>query len=124
MSQSLADVAVFEFDVPVKATYTLNSRLHWAERKRLVEQERRMVWLRFPKQFVGMMREPNATAVIKLTRIGPREMDSDNVQGALKAIRDEIALRLGLDDGDKRYTWEYEQRIGHYCVEIAGRISK
>ena len=49
---------------------------------------------------------------ITLTRIAPRELDSDNCAGGFKAARDGIADWLGIDDGDKRLTWLYAQRKG------------
>ena len=50
-------------------------------------------------------------ATIKLTRLGQQKLDSDNLAGAMKAVRDGIADYFGVDDGDKRYTWVYSQQI-------------
>ncbi len=36
-------------------------------------------------------------------------LDSDNLQGALKPLRDAVAYSLGIDDGDPRIEWEYHQ---------------
>lgn len=33
-----------------------------------------------------------------MTRVGPKMLDSDNLEGALKAVRDGIADGLGLSD--------------------------
>lgn len=56
---------------------------------------------------------------VKLTRIGRKEMDGDNLQGALKAVRDGIADAIEIDDGDKRMTWDYAQEIGKgYSVRV------
>jgi hypothetical protein len=38
-----------------------------------------------------------------------RALDDDNLQGALKPLRDAIAGTLGIDDGDSRIHWEYGQ---------------
>lgn len=38
-----------------------------------------------------------------------RELDTDNLQGSLKPLRDQIAQWLGVDDADSRVTWEYGQ---------------
>lgn len=48
---------------------------------------------------------------MKLCRVGPRKMDSDNLAGSLKAVRDGIADGLGYKD-DSRIEWEYSQRLG------------
>lgn len=52
---------------------------------------------------------------IQLTRLSPRMLDSDNLQGALKYIRDSVAdylipgLQPGRADGDTRLSWSYSQ---------------
>lgn len=38
-----------------------------------------------------------------------RRMDSDNLIGSLKPLRDAIAQSIGIDDGDPRIRWEYAQ---------------
>lgn len=36
-------------------------------------------------------------------------LDDDNFNGACKHLRDAIAASLGIDDGDKRIVWQYQQ---------------
>lgn len=58
---------------------------------------------------------------VTLTRVSPRKCDGDNLQGALKHVRDQVAQELGLDDGDARLTWLYQQEQrgrGHWGVRI------
>jgi hypothetical protein len=38
-----------------------------------------------------------------------RKFDGDNLSGSLKWLRDSIASRLNLDDGDERIEWIYSQ---------------
>lgn len=70
--------------------------------------------------------------IITLTRIAHRRLDTDNLQRALKAVRDGVADALGIDDGDARLEWRYEQRCQgitmpgtnrgygvHICIEPA-----
>ena len=52
---------------------------------------------------------PNSAFLVVLTRCGPRPLDSDNLASAFKGIRDGVARRIGVDDGDPRITWHYEQ---------------
>jgi hypothetical protein len=47
-----------------------------------------------------------------VTRFGQRELDSDNLPRALKAVRDVVASWLGVDDADKRVKWRVRQRAG------------
>ena len=44
-----------------------------------------------------------------MTRCAPRRLDSDNLASACKNARDGIAAALGVDDGDERIEWRYEQ---------------
>jgi hypothetical protein len=53
-----------------------------------------------------------APCEVRLTRQGTHRMDSDNLQGAFKAVRDEVARWLDIDDGGDEVTWVYApQRI-------------
>lgn len=55
--------------------------------------------------------EPNRVCVVRLIRYAPRALDSDNLIGAFKGVRDEVALRLGLDDRDPRLAFFcYDER--------------
>lgn len=37
------------------------------------------------------------------------KLDSDNLPGAFKHVRDGMADALGIDDGDARLAWSYAQ---------------
>lgn len=37
-------------------------------------------------------------------------LDDDNFNGSCKHVRDAIAASFGLDDGDKRFIWQYSQQ--------------
>ena len=56
-------------------------------------------------------RRSMAFAVVVLTRIAPRPLDSDNLESACKAVRDGIAEGLGIDDRSPlvRYVTNQEQ---------------
>jgi hypothetical protein len=47
--------------------------------------------------------------VVEITRIGPREVDDDNLAFSAKSIRDAVADWLGVDDRDPRVRWRYAQ---------------
>lgn len=97
--------------LPLRLVSSLNAREHWAARARRVKRERVTAFLAVPKVPVP--------CTVYITRIGKRRMDGDNLQGACKAIRDGIAQKLGVDDGDSRIRWEYAQEIGkEYGVRI------
>lgn len=64
---------------------------------------------------------PNAIT-ITITRLAPGELDTNtNLPMAFKAVCDEIAAWLGVDDRDKRLTWSFGQEktaAGVYRVRI------
>jgi hypothetical protein len=47
--------------------------------------------------------------VVCLIALRRRPLDPDNNAASFKAIQDAIAETLRLDDGDKRFTWQYQQ---------------
>lgn len=50
--------------------------------------------------------------VVRLTRISPRLLDSDNLEGALKAVRDGVADGMGINDRDPRVRYVVDQEQG------------
>lgn len=100
--------------LPIKTVSEANRRDHWAARAKRAKAQR---WAAFC--YVPTHPLP---CVVTLTRIGPRLLDDDNLRGALKAVRDGIADRLGVDDADPRVEWRYAQRRGEprqYAVDVA-----
>lgn len=84
----------------------LNAREHWRARSRRVKKEREVVQI-----MLHNSKPPSLPCAITLTRCAPsRGLDSDNLQGSLKAVRDQVAVWLGCDDRDSRVDWRYEQR--------------
>ncbi len=55
---------------------------------------------------------------VLLTRVSPRKLDSDNLQGAFKGIRDQVAEALELDDGAEQWQWDYAQVAGPSAIRI------
>lgn len=101
---------------------TANLREHWAKKARRMKDQRVSAHYRTIQaaQYEGVaLREYGGT--VTLWRLAPRKLDSDNLAGALKAIRDGIAEALGVDDGDPRITWRYEQercKKGQQAVRV------
>lgn len=91
---------------------------HWARKDR-VRVEREVV----ARALVGVapVLRPK---LVRVTRLGVRLMDTDNLAGAAKSVRDEIATWLGVDDGPLGpVTWVVEQAKGEgygVRVEITG----
>jgi hypothetical protein len=103
------------FVVPIRTFSKLNQRIHWAKRARQNKLERQATNL-----FAGSERWP-IPCVITLVRISPRQLDDDNLRGALKAVRDEVAALHGVDDRDPRVEWRYGQEKGKHGVRVEVR---
>lgn len=103
---------MISFSIPIRAPSTPNLREHWnAKAKRAASQKRAAraccpVW------------DDPPLLVVSLTRVSPRELDSDNVVSALKNVRDGIALWLRIDDASPLVEWKYQQAKGEACIRV------
>jgi hypothetical protein len=106
--------------IPIRLESTLNVREHWSKRAKRAKEHRTVTKLGV-RECMGRVGARRMRFVVALTRIAPRSLDGDNLQGSLKAVRDGVADALGVDDGDPLVTWNYSQRKGapkQYAVEI------
>jgi len=97
-----------------------NNRDHWTvKRKRRILHDciiRKYWWVKNPK-----IKFP---CIVILSRVAMRKLDNDNLQTALKGIRDTVAdlllpgLPRGRADGDPRILWEYGQIRGAKGLRI------
>lgn len=64
--------------------------------------------------FLGPKRLPPLPVTVRLTRWSPdpQRLDDDNLARAFKAVRDEVACKLGINDADPRVSWRYAQGGG------------
>lgn len=103
--------------LPLKTVAGLNAREHWRKRAKRVKAERltaRLVLTPHPKPDVFPV-------VVRMVRLSPGTLDSDNLQGAAKAIRDGVADWLGIPDNDPRIDWQYGQercKRGEFGVRV------
>lgn len=100
--------------IPIKTVTGLNAREHWRKRASRVKAERAAVALIVKPFFTP--------CIVRMVRLSSSLCDDDNLQGACKAIRDEIALINGVDDGPTGpITWVYAQekcKRGHFGVRV------
>lgn len=100
---------------PARLSSSLNARLHWRARATTAKAERRQALL----MCGASLERPATFCVVRLTRIGPRRLDDDNVATAFKAVRDGVADWLRVDDGDtSKVRWEYDQAKGDYAIRV------
>ncbi len=104
----------------VKTISELNAREHWRVRKDRASAHRSAAKKGCSNAERDFGRAVKLPVSVKLCRVGQRKLDGDNLQGALKHVRDGIADWLGVDDGDEsKVSWEYSQRIGKPCgIEV------
>ena len=95
---------------PVRIESEANRRDHWAARHRRFAKQRQVVALHLLA--LGGMARPKPPLVVTLVRIGPRRLDVDNLAGGFKAVIDQVAAWLGVDDGDPRMMWQFAQQRG------------
>lgn len=113
-----------DFDFPFRTRPHLNPRgTNWCvtHRKKLAEREALyFAWIAAGRPV------PPVPATITFVRIAPRPLDEgDNLPSAFKAMRDELAKRLGVnDDRTAPVTWLYAQERGaprYYGVRVEMR---
>lgn len=100
--------------IPLATVSEANARGHWAARHWRAREQRAMVLLVLRSR-VGV-RPPPMPLRIRLVRVSPRKLDGDNLQGALKAVRDGVADYLGINDSLD--IWDYGQERGPAGVRI------
>ena len=98
-----------KLSIPLRTGRGLNDRMHFMQRARKVKSERLAVGL-----VLNMHKAPAGPVTVNLGRVSPsaKGLDKDNLQGALKAVRDQVASWLGRDDADESIAWNYSQRPG------------
>jgi hypothetical protein len=107
-----------------------NAREHWQARKERRGGQRDTVRAILQRELghaprLHVLNEklftvPNLITVT-LTRLAPGALDDDNLSSAFKAVRDEIAVWIGVDDRDARIRWQYAQERtaqGVYRVRV------
>ena len=89
--------------IPGEAPSTPNLREHWAPKADRAKRVKAKVRL------LGGRWQGEPLLTVRLTRIGFRRLDGDNLQASLKAHRDGVAASLRLDDASPLVEWAYQQ---------------
>lgn len=103
---------MIRFVIPGDAPSTANLRDHYMVRAKRTKAQRAKVARLMPAWKEGPL------LVIRLTRVAPRHLDTDNLAAALKGHRDAVAAKLRIDDATPLVRWEYDQRKGESAVEV------
>lgn len=102
--------------IPIKVISVANARLNRFKLAAMNKSHRAIA----ANTLAGLASPPQAPLTIVLTRIGSKALDTDNLAGGFKAVRDGIADWLGVDDGSPLLDWQYQQRSGskEYFIEV------
>lgn len=108
-------------DIPLRTERGQNAREHWGQRARRVKAEHAAVipMVRTECNRAGI--DLSGALVVTLTRVSAGVLDGDNNQGALKGVRDAVAIVIGVPDNDPRIEWRYGQercKRGQYGVIV------
>ena len=113
-----------ELTLPCVVLSELNQRCHWAVRRKRFDAQSTALRAVLHEAGLGGWYVTSFPVAVTLTHVG-RRMDTDNLAGAFKGVRDSLAAWLGVDDGDEAsVTWHYRQetgRPGGVRVRIQGR---
>jgi hypothetical protein len=101
-----------KFEIPLRTPSVANLRESWVKRQKRTANQRAAVRMLCPKWKAGPV------LVVKLTRVAPRQLDSDNWVSAAKAIRDGVASWLRIDDGSPLIEFRYGQEVGPESVVV------
>jgi hypothetical protein len=114
---------VLSTNIPLHTVSEANraSHEHWRKRHKRAKGQREVAKFVISTLLRIRPEYGRDTTVVTLTRIAPRKLDTDNLQGALKAVRDGVADALGIDDGAGKVAWAYGQEKGR-AKEYAVRV--
>lgn len=101
------------FEIQIQTISVANSGhgWHWYRSNKRTKREHDEAWLSTHEATINVSRPFTSCShvTVLLTRVAPRKLDDDNLRTALKSIRDGVADALGIDDGDDRITFNYDQ---------------
>lgn len=111
-------VRAIAFDVPVRTVTEGNAKEHWRVRHGRAKAQRRAV-----ANAMAGRTLPALPVVVTITRLSAATMDSDNLPGSQKHVRDEIAAQYGVGDSPTDpIEWHVAQekcKRGTYGVRVA-----
>lgn len=95
-----------------------NAHEHWRVRAKRAKSQRTTVAMVLRSMVAPV---PKLPLDVTIVRTAPGRLDSDNLQGSGKHVRDGVADFIGVDDGNPGYRWNVEQTCagrGVYSVTI------
>lgn len=103
-----------EFTVPVALVSEANTPGHWTDghaRHKVQKETTLAVWHKHCGKLPKATWQPPNKVVVRIVRHGKKRMDSDNLWGSAKYVRDPIAYGMGVDDGAAHLDWQVDQVV-------------
>jgi hypothetical protein len=103
--------------IPVRLVSESNAHEHWRSRQKRAKSQRATV----AAVARSVLARPALPCVIRITRIAPKALDRNNLDGSAKHVVDGLADWLGIDDRDPRVAYVCEQERGakgDYAVRV------
>ena len=106
--------------VPVRTVSEANSHEHWRYRQKRAKDQHWHVRVALVAGNAPWNWDERRPFHIHLTRLATRKLDTDNLAGSLKHVRDAVAKFLGVDDGDEqKVTWSVgQEKAKGYSVRV------
>lgn len=93
-------------ELPLTLPSVANLREHYRVKAERTKAHRDAAWSAL------RLRQFPSESVVRLVRVSPRFLDSDNLSSCFKGCRDGIADAFGCDDRDPRVAWVPDQEKG------------
>lgn len=103
--------------IPLRLVSESNAHEHWRSRQKRAKGQRATVAM----VARSTLTKPTLPCVIRVTRIAPKALDRNNLDGSAKHVVDGLADWLGIDDSDPRVAYVCEQERGApktYAVRV------
>ena len=122
MKLKVRDATIIEVHLPIRTVSEANVRECWQAKHRRAKGQKEAVGLML-NRYRRSLQAHGGRFYVTLTRVGVRKLDGDNLQRSFKAIRDQVAETIGIDDGSERIEWKYAQGKGKYGVKVTIEIN-
>ena len=112
--------ATVVISMPCRLRSEMNTREHHHVKARRTKAHRAQAHMLVSSRLHTDARGLKPPVIARLTYLGPRRLDDDNLRSACKAVRDGIADAFGVgDEKGSGLTWEYEQELSPlYALRI------
>lgn len=106
--------------LPIKTVSEANQREHWAKKHGRKKAQQAIA---VPILQAALRPIPQPPMKITFTRVSCGRLDADNLAGSFKHIQDALAHVLGIDDGDERLEFVYQQRKAAHRHEMRVEVT-